>query len=97
MKKVSKNFECFLMSFKAGLANANVIAAGIMLPVTANKKVLVPDNPNFNPSGIASFISMKGVIALKSTINSGAMAVIYACICFYQSLFEFIRFVDQKR
>ena len=62
--------EFFLRKFDIGPINAKDIAAGTMVPDTANKKVVALDKPKSNPNGIASFNSRKGTIAVKKTISS---------------------------
>lgn len=56
-KNVFIGLECLAASVEMGPINAKNIAAGMILPDTANKNVLGADNPKLIPIGIASLIS----------------------------------------
>ena len=52
-------------------------AEKVRLPAVANKRVEVVESPSLSPTGIASFISSRGVIAVKNTVNSGGIFTFY--------------------
>lgn len=86
-RNLSIGGEFFLKNFETGSIKARKIAAGVMLPATANKNVLVEDNPSSIPRGTASFSSRKGTIAVKKTINSNGIILILTSQ--FNSLFFF--------
>lgn len=88
---LSMNLKLLLRKFARGVATARPSTAGMMLPVTANKKVLGADSPSLNPSGMASLSSANGVIALNRTINSGLMRLIYSRIYLFASMIKKVR------
>lgn len=58
-----------------GSATASPMAAGVMVPRVAYRKVLTEVSPSFSPSGIASLRS-SGVMAAKNTLSSGSIVII---------------------
>lgn len=75
-KKLSMNCDLFRRKFEIGPIKASIIAPGSIAPGMANRRIVVVERPNPIPTGIASFSSRKGVIAVKKTISSGVMASI---------------------
>ena len=70
LQQSNLNLDFFLRRFDTGPIKAKDIAAGTIVPDTANKKVVALDKPNSSPNGMASFNSKKGTIAVKKTISS---------------------------
>lgn len=76
-KSLWKNFSIFFdflrRKFVTGEMSHNVKAPGKMVPATAKVKVETIDSPSVAPSGMASFRSKNGIIAVKKTVNSFSM------------------------
>lgn len=88
LRNLSKNFTCLREKSTTGPMRASINAAGSMLPLTANIKVVVVDNPISRPRGIANFSSTNGSIAAKNVISSGdrPICAFYVFCTFYLTL-----------
>lgn len=69
-KNLSRNLNLGRKKFSTGMAIARNIAGGMIVPGMAKSKMEGVDMPNSYPSGMASFSSIKGIVAVKNTINS---------------------------
>lgn len=72
-KKLSKYFELFLRNLVSFGAMASPMIEKVRFPAVAKISVLVVESPSLSPRGMASFISNKGVIAVKNTVSSGGI------------------------
>lgn len=76
LKNLSMYSDRFIRKFEIGPIRASIIAPGRIAPGTANRNIVVVDRLKLIPTGIASFSSRKGAIAVKKTISSGTMLLI---------------------
>lgn len=88
---MSKDLKCFLKKFDPGSIIASVIAAGKIVPDTANRNELVAERPISIPNGIASFSSRNGVIAAKNVTSSGGKYIEYVLFCARYTILVFTK------